>query len=64
MMVIGSSPEDKAMANITLMIRIDTKAIGKMIRKTEREFNIREATGMKANSKTALNIVTLPLWSL
>lgn len=64
MMVIGSTLKDKDTASITVMSRIGTKATGKTIKKKEREFNTKEATNTKANSKTALSIVHLVLWSL
>lgn len=63
-MVIGSSPKDKDTGNITVMNRIGTRAIGKMIGKKGREFNTKEGTNMKDNLKTVSNIVPLPLWSL
>lgn len=51
--MIGSNPEDKDTASIAAMNRIGTRVIGKTIRKRERDFNTKEVTNMKDNSKTA-----------
>lgn len=53
MMVIGLNPKDKDTANNIVIRKIDIRAIGKTIKNKEREFNMKEETSTRDNSRMA-----------